>query len=99
MDARRAVLRVPTARQLYGVRGVNGREQESLERRFFTSIRLKNGTYKTTGGFTSNAAGTYRWTATYGGDSNNESVASGCDDEKVTVTSRRLRRATRRRPR
>ena len=50
MDARRAVLRVPTARQLYGVRGVNGREQESLERSFFTSIRLKNGTYKTTHG-------------------------------------------------
>jgi hypothetical protein len=49
MDSRRAALRVPTARQLYGgICRANGTDQESLERSFFTSIRLKNGTYKTT---------------------------------------------------
>jgi len=51
MGARRALSRVPTARQLYrSTRRANGTDQESLERSFFTSIRLKNGTYKTTHG-------------------------------------------------
>src|SRR5437899_12284482 len=51
MDTHQAVLRVPTARQLYGgFYRANGTDQESLERSFFTSIRLKNGTYKTTHG-------------------------------------------------
>src|SRR5437773_2389331 len=32
------------------------------------------------------APGTYHWTATYNGDSNNFSVSSGCADEPVTIT-------------
>src|SRR5438093_4137724 len=51
METRRPRLRVPTASQLYGgFCAANGADQESLERSFFTSIRLKNGTYKTTHG-------------------------------------------------
>ncbi len=45
-----------------------------------------NGSYSTTGGFVANTVGTWRWTAGYSGDSNNNAVSSGCDDEQVTVT-------------
>ncbi len=44
-----------------------------------------NGIYSTTPGFTSNAAGTYHWTASYIDDSFNNPVASGCADEPVTI--------------
>lgn len=44
-----------------------------------------NNTYNTSSGFTSNATGTWHWTATYSGDSNNTSVSSSCADEPVTV--------------
>lgn len=30
--------------------------------------------------------GTYRWTADYAGDANNNAVSSGCQDELVTIT-------------
>jgi len=51
VETRRPRLPVPTARQLYGgFYAANGADQELLERSFFTSIRLKNGTYKTTHG-------------------------------------------------
>jgi hypothetical protein len=51
-----------------------------------------NGTYSTTsgnhpGGFSSNAAGTWRWTADYSGDANNGVASSGCTEEPVTITS------------
>ena len=45
-----------------------------------------NGSYATTPGIPSNAAGTWRWTAAYGGDQNNAPAASGCQDEMATVT-------------
>ena len=45
-----------------------------------------NGTYTTPNGFTPVKAGTYWWTASYGGDNANNSVASGCGAESVTVT-------------
>ncbi|WP_285617860.1 vWA domain-containing protein [Actinoallomurus iriomotensis] len=42
------------------------------------------------GDVTIGAAGTYRWTAAYGGDANNNAVTSPCSDEQVTVTPQRL---------
>jgi hypothetical protein len=45
-----------------------------------------NGAYSTSSGFASNAGGVWRWTATYSGDGNNNSVSSGCDAEQVTIT-------------
>ena len=36
--------------------------------------------------FTPSQAGTYWWTASYGGDTNNTPIASGCDQEQVTLT-------------
>ncbi|MFG1864636.1 choice-of-anchor P family protein [Microbispora bryophytorum] len=42
------------------------------------------------GDVTIGAAGTYRWTATYNGDDNNNSVTSPCSEEQVTVTPQRL---------
>ena len=33
----------------------------------------------------SNKAGTWRWTASYAGDSNNEPASSGCQAEQVTI--------------
>ncbi len=44
-----------------------------------------NGSYHTTTGFVSNATGVWHWVATYGGDPNNGSVASGSLDEPVTI--------------
>ena len=44
-----------------------------------------NGTYSTTAGFAADKVGTWRWVATYSGDSGNNAVTGGCDDEQVTV--------------
>ena len=44
-----------------------------------------NGSYHTTVGFVSNATGVWHWVATYGGDPNNNTVASGPLDEPVTI--------------
>ena len=44
-----------------------------------------NGTYQTTVGFVSNATGVWHWVAAYGGDANNNTVASGPFDEPVTI--------------
>ena len=38
------------------------------------------------GPFTPTAVGTYRWVATYNGDTNNAPVGSGCADEPVIIT-------------
>ncbi len=43
-----------------------------------------NGTYHS-GSFTPTLAGTYHWTATYSGDSNNSAAATVCSDPKGTV--------------
>jgi len=48
-----------------------------------------NGTYNTSAGFTGAVAeGTYHWTATYSGDTNNNSVSSTCADEPVMITNK-----------
>ncbi len=49
-----------------------------------------NGSFAASGGVASgsrvaDAAGTWRWTATYSGDTNNSSATSGCGVENVTV--------------
>ena len=46
-----------------------------------------NGVYNTTAGFTTVAAGTYHWTATYSGDASNTSVSSICANEAVVISS------------
>jgi hypothetical protein len=43
-----------------------------------------NGPYDSAS-FTPTAAGTYRWTASYGGDSNNNAVAGACNDANESV--------------
>jgi Putative Ig domain len=45
-----------------------------------------NGTYSTNNTSPANAAGTWNWTASYGGDSNNSGASSSCGSESVTVT-------------
>lgn len=60
-----------------------------------TPIATRTGTLSgsgtaASGNVTIGAAGTYRWTATYSGDANDNSVTSPCSDEHVTVTPQRL---------
>ena len=43
------------------------------------------GTTASSGAFTATAAGTYRWTASYGGDANYSSVATNCNDSGETL--------------
>ena len=53
----------------------------------FTSTNaLERGASATSGSFATTAAGTYHWVATYNGDSNNNTVSSGCAAEPVTIT-------------
>ncbi len=51
----------------------------------FTSTNTLSGGSADSGPFSTTAAGTYRWVATYNGDTNNVSVSSGCAEEPVTV--------------
>jgi hypothetical protein len=44
-----------------------------------------DGSYTTPVGFAPSQAGTYWWTASYGGDTNNNAAAVGCGDESVTI--------------
>ena len=44
-----------------------------------------NGTYSTSAGFTTAAAGTYHWIATYSGDVSNNGVSSICANEAVVI--------------
>jgi hypothetical protein len=46
-----------------------------------------DGTYTTTNTTPANTAGTWSWTATYSGDSGNNSVSTACGQETVTVTA------------
>jgi hypothetical protein len=43
-----------------------------------------NGSYGNSPSFTPSAAGSYRWTASYSGDSGNEAAATACDDANGT---------------
>jgi hypothetical protein len=46
-----------------------------------------DGSYATTAGYTADATGTYQWTASYSGDTNNNPAASGCGAEQVVIDS------------
>jgi hypothetical protein len=48
---------------------------------------VTNGLVPSSNAVTFTAAGTYYWTASYSGDDNNASSASGCGSEKVVVTA------------
>ena len=51
----------------------------------FANIALSGGA-ASSAGFTTTAAGTYNWVATYNGDSNNTAVTSACGAEQVVIT-------------
>ena len=46
-----------------------------------------DGSYATTAGYTADATGTYQWTASYSGDTDNNPAASGCGAEQVVIDS------------
>jgi uncharacterized protein (DUF2141 family) len=50
------------------------------------TVALSGASAATSPGFTSNAAGTWHWTADYAGDANNNAAHSGCQSEPVTIT-------------
>jgi hypothetical protein len=50
------------------------------------TVGLTAGSATTTPGFTTLAAGTYEWTASYAGDTNNNAASSGCGAEAVTIS-------------
>jgi hypothetical protein len=52
---------------------------------FTQTVTLSGGTAATTGGYTTTQAGTFNWTAHYGGDSNNNSADSVCGSEAVVI--------------
>lgn len=54
-----------------------------------TATVAGNGTYGS-GDVVAATAGTYNWTAAYGGDANNNAALSGCGAEKVVVTPQTL---------
>jgi len=55
--------------------------------RFTQTVTVNgNGTYTTTGGFLTDRVGTWRWTATYSGDANNNIAISGCNAELVQIS-------------
>jgi hypothetical protein len=57
---------------------------------FATTTTPLVGRTASSGNVTAGAAGTYRWVATYNGDTNNAPITSPCNDEKVVVTAQRL---------
>ena len=52
---------------------------------FTATVPLTGNTATTTTGPTANKVGTWRWTAAYAGDANNEAASSGCEAELVTI--------------
>jgi hypothetical protein len=52
----------------------------------FTDTKTLSSGSATSGGYSTTAAGTFYWVATYNGDSNNNTAASGTSDEPVAVT-------------
>jgi hypothetical protein len=49
------------------------------------TVTLSGGSATTSPGFTTVAAGTYQWTAHYGGDANNNAADSTCGNEAVVI--------------
>ena len=50
------------------------------------AVTVSGGTATTSPGFAANIAGTWRWTASYSGDANNNQASSGCQAEQVTLS-------------
>src|SRR5438132_1069359 len=55
---------------------------------FSSTVPVRWNGYNTLACLTANVAGTYRWTASYSGDANNNIAATSCNDanESVVVT-------------
>ena len=55
---------------------------------FVSAVPVTGNAAHNSGNFSPSAAGTYRWVASYGGDSNNQPVSGACNDsnESVVVT-------------
>ena len=51
------------------------------------TVSLSGNSAATSPGFTTLAAGTYEWTASYAGDANNNAANSGCGEEAVVITT------------
>lgn len=73
------------ATNLLGVTGVLNGPFPASSQVFQTSPDTFKVDCATTNTFTANAGGTWHWTAVYSGDPNNQSFASGCDEEPVVV--------------
>src|SRR5205823_3172972 len=56
-----------------------------IGRASWRAVDLASGAAATSDGPVAQLAGTYRWTASYGGDANNESASSGCAAEPVEI--------------
>jgi hypothetical protein len=52
----------------------------------FSDTKTLSSGSATSGGYATTATGTYYWVATYNGDANNNTIASGTAEEPVTVT-------------
>jgi hypothetical protein len=52
---------------------------------FTQTVNVSGGTAATTGGYTTTAAGTYAWVASYSGDNSNLPATSGCTEEEVVI--------------
>jgi len=52
---------------------------------FTQTVAVSGGSASTTGGYTTTAAGTYAWTASYSGDNSNLPATSGCTAEEVVI--------------
>src|SRR5204863_4575264 len=53
----------------------------------YTDTKTLSSGSATSSGYTTTAVGTYYWVATYNGDTNNTTAASGTADEPVAVTT------------
>jgi len=58
------------------------------------TVDLTAGSATTSPGYTTLAAGTYAWTASYSGDSNNNTASSGCTEEEVVIGKNTLSAST-----
>ena len=76
----------PTGSITFNLYGPND-ETCSNEPIYTQTVALSGSSATTSPGFTTTAAGTYEWTASYAGDGNNKPASSGCGDESVVIAS------------